>query len=307
MTMRALLCSGQGLISRHMFDKVAGDDAAEAVLASATRLLGQDPRSLLATGDRSAITQDRTSQIMCTARSLSVAAALHLQTPAMVAGYSVGEVAAWSIAGYWTPDQALRLTAHRAELMDDADAGTGGLGFIRGLDRPVLDVLLTRHGCSLAIHNPRKLAIIGGPRADVADCCASALRYGAEAALPLDVMVASHTPRLAAVVAPFAQSLSAEPVGPGDDRIMLIGAATATVIRAADRAATSGLAHQLASTVDWDAVLNALVERGARRMLELGPGNALAHMVRGAWPDVDARSIDEFNTLAGARQWFEAV
>lgn len=305
--LRAILCSGQGLISRAMFDSVTGDDAAEAVLSSAANLLGQDPRRLLEDAAPEVLTEDRTSQILCTARSLSAAAALGLQEPTMVAGYSVGEMAAWSIAGFCSADQALRLIARRAELMDEADAGAGGLGFVRGLDRPILDILLTRHDCALAIQNPGRLSIIGGLRSDVAACCADALRNGADAARPLAVRVASHTPRLAAAVAPFEQSLSAEPSSASNGRSLLIGAADATIVRTPDRAALAGLAHQLASTVDWAAVLTALVERGARRMLELGPGDALAHMVRANWTDIDARTLDDFSSVAGARQWLEAA
>lgn len=305
--MRALLCSGQGLISRGMFDILAANDDAKHVFGSAAMLLGQDPLTLVAEAGQDALTGDRVAQLLCVTRSLSAAAALRLRVPAVVAGYSVGEMAAWSISGLLSPEQALRLTARRAELMDEADEGAGGLGFVHGLDEPVLNILLTRHACALAIRNPGKLSIIGGVRSNVAACCDSALRYGAVAARPLAIRVASHTPRLAAAVLPFEQSMAAAQTGTPDERFLLFGAATARIIRAGDRASVSGLAQQLASTVDWDAVLTALVERGVQRVLELGPGDALAHMVRGAWPDVDARALDDFNAVDGARQWFEAA
>ncbi|UZK66305.1 ACP S-malonyltransferase [Sphingomonas sp. M1-B02] len=305
--MRALLCSGQGLITRGMFDRLAANDESAPVLDAAAKLLGQDPRDVLAGTSEGALIADRTSQILCIARALAAASALRPQAPTMVAGYSVGEMAAWSIAGFWTADQALRLTAHRAELMDVADAGTGGLGYVRGLDETILERLLERHACAIAIRNPGGLYIIGGLRPDVAACCADAVESGAVAARPIAVGVASHTPRLAAAVAPFEQALWDEPVCAGDGAKLLIGAACATTIRAADRAAISGLAHQLASTVDWNALLTALAERGARRVLELGPGDALANMVHANWPGIDVRALDDFTTVAGARQWFDAA
>lgn len=304
---RALLCSGQGRIEHRMFDRLDVNEEARAVLGSAADLLGKEPPVFLAEAGEDVIAQDRASQILCVTRSLAAFAALRLQAPTMVAGYSVGEMAAWSIAGIWRHDQALRLTERRAELMDRADEGAGGLGFVRGLDEARLNRLLARHSCAVAIRNPGALFIIGGLRSDVAACCGEALQCGAVAARPIAVRVASHTPRLAAAVAPFERSLAAEAACPPKGRFLLVGAASAAVIPAATAETVSGLAHQLASTIDWSSVLTSLVERGARRMLELGPGDALAGMVRATWPEVDARALDDFRTIDGARQWFEAA
>jgi len=304
---RALLCSGQGRIEQGMFDRLDVNAESRAVLNSAAGLLGSDPAVFVAEAGEDVITQDRAGQILCVSRSLAAFAALGLRAPTMVAGYSVGEMAAWSIAGIWRHDQALRLTERRAELMDRADEGAGGLGFVRGLDKMRLDRLLARHSCAIAIRNPGALYIIGGLRSDVAACCAEAVHCGALAARPIAVRVASHTPRLAAAVAPFERSLAAEPARPAEEQFLLVGAATATVIPAATAETVSGLAHQLASTVDWSSVLTSLVERGAARMLELGPGDALAHMVRANWPDMDVRALDDFKTVDGARHWFEAA
>ncbi len=303
--MRALLCSGQGRIERNMLDRLAGVPEAGPIFATARDLLGRDVLDLLAHGDEETILQNRTSQILCVTRALAAAACLHVEGPALVAGYSVGEMAAWSIAGFWRSEQALRLTARRAELMDAAD-GDGGLGFVRGLDAAALDRLLAAHGCAIAIRNPGDLYIIGGAREAVAACCVEALQRGAPGARPIAVHVASHTPRLAAAVAPFLDALRREGVAHPKGPIVLIGAAQARVIDAPEDG-LPGLAHQLATTVDWNAVLTALVERGARRMLELGPGSALAEMVHASWPDIEVRSLDDFRTLEGARRWFEAA
>jgi len=304
---RALLCSGQGGIEHGMFDRLDVNEESRAVLRSAADLLGKAPPDFLEGAGQDVIVQDRASQLLCVTRSLAASAALRIEAPAMVAGYSVGEMAAWSIAGIWRHDQALRLTERRAEFMDRADKGAGGLGFVRGFDEASLNRLLARHSCAIAIRNPGALYIIGGLRSDVAACCEEALQCGAPAARPIAVRVASHTPRLATAVAPFERSLAAEAAHPLKDQFLLVGAAAAAVVPAATAEAVSGLAHQLASTVDWSSVLTSLVERGAGRMLELGPGDALARMVRASWPEVDARALDDFRTIEGARQWFEAA
>ena len=303
---RALLCSGQGRLARNMFDMVKSGPAALPILAAANDLLGADPLALLASADTDTLLENRTSQVLSISRTLCSHAALGLRGPALVAGYSVGEMAAWSIAGLWAPEQALRLTARRAELMDAADGDAGGLGFVRGLDAGQLMRLLDAHHCAIAIRNPGNMEIIGGKRTAVMAFCADALAHGAAGARPIPVHVASHTPRLEAAVAPFLSVLAAETLSSPSDQFVLIGAADAMAI-ASGAAALPGLARQLATTIDWTRVLQTLVERGARRFLELGPGDALADMVRGAWPELEARSLDDFRTMEGAATWFEAA
>jgi [acyl-carrier-protein] S-malonyltransferase len=298
----ALLCSGQGRQGPAMLDLVAEDDRAAAVIATTAALLGADPYALLRQGAGDVLNANRTGQVLCVARALAVAACLEPLPPFVVAGYSVGEVAAWGVAGIWAPGQTLSLAARRAELMDEAGGADGGLGFVRGMERTAVDDLVARFGCAISIVNPERLFIIGGARTDVAACCAQALREGAASARPIAVNVASHTPWLAKAVAPFEAVLRAAGGGsPRRDRTLL-GAAEARVVASAALGAP-GLARQLAHTIDWSATLQAVVERGADRVLELGPGDALAQMVRSAYPHLKVRAVDDFRSLAGLRSW----
>ncbi len=302
--MRALLCSGQGRIGRGMFDIFAGAAGVEPIRAAASDLLGRSLDDFLHDADEDDLVANRAGQILCVSRALAAATVLDASGPFYVAGYSVGEMGAWGVAGIWNAADTIALTARRAELMDAADRD-GCLGFLRGLDRRQAEKLVADHVCAIAIRNPGNLFIIGGTRADVALCCAAAVGLGAASARPIAVYVASHTPRLASAVEPFARLLASKPTNPPRAGVTLMGAADAQLIGSA-QAGLDGLARQLSTTVDWEAVLNALVERGVGRFLELGPGGALAEMVHAAFPNVEARAVDDFRTLEGARRWFDA-
>jgi [acyl-carrier-protein] S-malonyltransferase len=63
------------------------------------------------------------------------------------------------------------------------------------------------------------------------------------------------------------------------------------------------LAKQISQTVQWAHC----VEAGASGFFELGPGQALNEMVAGAYPDISARSLEDFRTLQGARAWLARV
>jgi [acyl-carrier-protein] S-malonyltransferase len=290
----ALLCSGQGHQGPAMFDLFSGLAPARPILAMARDLLG---------GDQGDLHGNRVGQVLCVARGLAAAACLSLPPQYLIAGYSVGEMAAWGVAGCWSNAETLRLTVRRAELMDAAGGSDGGLGFIRGLGREQVAQLVAAHGCAIAIVNPGNLFIIGGAQEDVERCCITALALGAAHARAIAVRVASHTPLLTGAVAPFAQTLAeADWARPVAGRILL-SASHATVVNGPR--ALDGLASQVAHCIDWAATLEALVERGASRMLELGPGTALAEMARGACPGLDIRALDEFHSIEGVSRWIE--
>lgn len=297
----ALLCSGQGRQNRAMFDLFVDHAAAAPILAEAGALLGIDARTLLHTADDAVLFANRTSQILCVARGLAAAACLPPIDRMLVVGYSVGEMTAWGVAGIWSAQRTLELTAVRAETMDAAGGADDGMGFVRGLPRDQVATLAEQFDCAIAIVNPDRLIVLGGERAQVERCCHAAIEAGAVAAQPIAVRVASHTPRLSRAVAPFRAALESSAPGRPYPSRTLIGVADASVVSGGR--SVPGLAAQIDTTIDWAATLEALIERGVRRVLELGPGTALADMARAAYPMLEARSVDDFRTLDGIAAW----
>jgi [acyl-carrier-protein] S-malonyltransferase len=59
--------------------------------------------------------------------------------------------------------------------------------------------------------------------------------------------------------------------------------------------------------VQWQQVLAQAVERGGKVFLELGPGSALSRRVRELHPQLQARSVEDFRTLEGVREWVDAA
>ncbi|WP_245316959.1 hypothetical protein [Bradyrhizobium manausense] len=114
--MLALLCGGQGTLSDKIFDLFADQTATEPVFAAAAALLGADPRELIRTRSADELSANHSSQILTVTSTLAIHACIAdlLTEQTSVTGYSVGEMTAWTIAGIWTADEALRLTDIRA-------------------------------------------------------------------------------------------------------------------------------------------------------------------------------------------------
>jgi len=301
----AILCSGQGGQHAGMFALTSACPVAQELFAQAAALLGHDPRSWVSSAEAAALHANRTAQLLCVLQALCAAAALEDALPRQrcVAGYSVGEVAAWSLAGLFAPRDALELTAARAEAMDAARRGAQGMLFIRGLNRAVIDGLLAKQDAAIAIVNPADAFVVAGTQAALQGIAAAAHHQGAVRVVQVGIEVASHSPLMREASVAFRARLAhicvAAIPAPGirlfsgiDGALVLNGPAT-----------VNKLASQLSQSVQWAACLDACVEAGADAFLELGPGRALAEMAANAYPGVAARSVDEFKSLEGVRAW----
>lgn len=298
----ALLCPGQGAQHAAMFDRVRGLAAAQPVLDATSELLSRDVFSVAATDDRFDNAQ---AQPLLSAASLAHWQGLRelLPTPSVIAGYSIGELAAHAIAGSFDATTCLALSAQRARLMDAASPDDAGLQAVLGLDRTAAQRLCDAHGAFIAIANGHDHFIVGGARPSLYALAADAQACGAEIR-PLPVHVPAHTPLLAGAVAPFATALEAAQVQA--PRLSLLAGVDARPVR--ERAAVvHTLSAQLAQTIEWAQVMRQAFERGARVFLQLGPGNALARMVAPSYPCCEVRAVEEFQSLEGAAAWVRSA
>lgn len=304
----AILLSGQGGQHPGMFDLTADRPEAQAIFAAAKPLLGgRDPRDVARTGGDE-LHANRTGQILCCVAALAAWNALGSARPAraIVAGYSIGDLAAWGVAGRFEPDVVLTLAARRAEAMDAATGQGFGLAGIRGLRLDVLDTLAARHGCYLAIRNAPDSGVVGGRRNALDALCSEASGSGAQRAVILPVQTPSHTPLLSAATDAFRDILAAakQVRRPAGAPRLISGLDGGAVFRAEE--GLEKLAIQISRTIDWAACLEACGEYGADRVLELGPGHALATMARSALPEARVHALEEFRSICGVVDWLSS-
>ncbi|RQS67281.1 malonate decarboxylase subunit epsilon [Burkholderia sp. Bp8963] len=308
----AILCSGQGSQRAGMFDLIGSVTQADALIAPlfahAGRLLGEDPRTWVRDAPPDALRENRAAQILCTLQALAATALLERAWPRRrcVAGYSVGEVASWSVAGLIDPHDALDLAVARACAMDAASGGDERMAFVRGLSRDHLARLCAKHDAAIAIASPGDAFVIAGRRDGVDAAAVDASRAGALRVAPVCVRIASHTHRLASAVPGFRAALGAVRVRrPLPGSRLVSGIDGASVLDVAD--GLDKLARQIAEPVEWAACLAGCVEAGATAFLELGPGRALAEMAAGAYPALPARSLADFRSIDGVTSWLARV
>jgi [acyl-carrier-protein] S-malonyltransferase len=224
--------------------------------------------------------------------------------PLAFAGYSVGELASYACAGALDASELARFAQTRAASMDAANAKPSGLVALRGLPRAEVKALCAGHAAWIAIANGDDAFVVGGDSTILDELAKRARAHGAQITC-LKVGVASHTPHLDSAVGPFRLALEQSTLRAPD--IPVIAGIDASWVTSRAKAIAT-LSTQLAKTIEWARCLETLYERGARVFLELGPGTALARMVREQLPsDAFARSVSEFRTIDGVVAWLRRV
>lgn len=141
--MIALLAPGQGAQTPGMLADWLELPGAAAQMARWSQISGLDLASLGTTATAEEITDTAVTQPLVVATTLLAFAALAergVPTPSVVAGHSVGEIAAYAIAGVISPDDAVRLAAVRGAEMAKACAEepTGMTAVLGGEESEVL-------------------------------------------------------------------------------------------------------------------------------------------------------------------------
>lgn len=298
----AILCPGQGAQHAAMFDLARVDPGASRLLDGwfGDPAIGPLLQASIEGEERFA---NRIAQPSIVAATLATWTALRaaLPEPALVAGYSIGELTAYGVAGALDAGDAVKLAIERARLMDACLAGGPAQAMVAlsGMPDGSVDALLARFGFYAAIVTGDDALVAGGPAAHGEALAEAALAAGGRSTL-LPVAVASHTPLLQGAVAPFAEVLEGQrwlhPAFP-----VLSGISAEPVHDA--RKAIRELPRQIAEPILWRACMDACVEAGVTVALELGPGAALARMLQARHPGIACRSVSEFRSLDGIHAW----
>ena len=297
----ALLFPGQGTQHPEMLPWLETDPLAAPVLALLSAEIGADWRTRLQ--DPAWASDNRNAQILLTGSGIGAWQCLAplLPAPAVIAGYSVGELPAFCAAGVFDAATALHLARRRALAMDAAVHGLDtGLLAVQGLaSAAAIDEVCRQHSLALAIRMGADRALLGGLDPDLRRAEAELTAAGARCNR-LPVRVASHTPWMHAAAQTFGQDLAAAAIAPPRATLVCNRDAGTRRQPAALRAA---LAEQIDHTVHWDACMDAVAERGVRCVLEVGPGNTLARLWNERFPELQARSADEFRSAAAVARW----
>lgn len=278
----AILFPGQGSQTSGMAAVAAAHRP--DLLEQAREELGFDPFERIADGTH------------CAQPALYCASLAHYQqagcpTGEMIAGHSLGELAALVAGDALDADEGLRLAVIRGRMMEDAAAlSPGGMMAALGGEEEAVRALAADFGLTVANDNAPGQVVLSGP-ADSLGEARKQLRADGVKAIRLPVAGAFHSPLMASAAEKFRLALDEVDFRqPSLPVFSSTGAAPFADPRV-------GLAAALTEPVLWQDTLKRMHADGARTFLETGPGDVLTGLVRRTLEGVEVRSLAEPETV----------
>ena len=256
-------------VAREMFEK-------------ANEILGFRITDLMFAGTEEDLKQTKVTQPAVFLHSVILAKTMGEEfCPDMVAGHSLGELAALVAVGAMSVEDGLRLVSARAMAMQKAcEMQPSTMAAIIGLPDETIEQICAEvtEGVVVAANynNPGQL-VISGSVEGVDAACEKLLAAGAKRAMKLKVGGAFHSPLMEPARAELAEAIAATP----------FSAPMSPVYQNVDaRAHTDAeeikqnLIAQLTAAVRWSYSVDNMIADGATEFTEVGPGKALQGMIK---------------------------
>ncbi len=217
-------------------------------------------------------------------------------TPDAVAGFSLGEVAALTFSGAFTPADGFSLVCRRAELMNIAsEESQSGMVALLKLTPEKVAELCAEVGDSYPINFNCPGQIVAATLRGKKDALIAAVKAAGGRGVPLAVSGGFHSPFMQTAADGLAEALQA--VAMSAPVIPVYANATAAPYAGADRAMP---AKQLVSPVYWQKTLEQLWSDGFTTFVEVGAGKTLSGFVKKTLPEAVAVNVEDAASLHNA-------
>lgn len=308
---RALIFPGQGSQTVGMGVELAqAFPVAKEVFEAIDDVLHFSLFKLMAEGPAESLTSTENSQPAIMAVSMAFWAVILQQSgkkvadiAEVVAGHSLGEYSALTVAEALTVQETAQLLRVRGQAMADAcRQQPGSMVAVLGLEPEKVEEVVQKTLVSLGDNEVLQLAndncngqvVISGSSNAIKASMEVAKELGAKRAIELNVSGAFHSVLMQSAVAPMQQALSN--VMFRSLAVPLITNVTATVVTDSQQCPTL-LQQQITGRVRWRETLLKFAEMGIEEVVEIGNGKVLSGMVGKTCPELTAINVNDLSTL----------
>ena len=295
--MLALLAPGQGSQKPGFLTPWLALPDAEARLRWWSALAGVDLVHLGTQADAEEIKDTAKTQPLLVAAALLTAERLPLPDVGLVAGHSVGELAAAAMAGVLSPEAAITLAGVRGREMAAACAiEPTGMSAVLGGDPDEVIAAIEGAGLYPANRNGAGQVVAAGSLGGLEKLAAAPPAKAR--IIALSVAGAFHTPYMA----PAEAALGAVAAGitPADPARILLSNRDGTAV---DSGPTmlQRLVAQVTAPVRWDLCMATLADLGVSAIVELAPAGTLAGLVKRSIKGIEIVAVNTPDDLPAAR------
>ena len=298
--MLAIIAPGQGSQTPGMLAPwLENVDCAESITRW-SEVIGKDLIALGTTADADEIRDTANAQPLIVATGLIAANLLNISAP-IIAGHSVGEITAASVANVISEFDAMRFVNDRANAMAKAASlENTGMSAVLGGDREeVLDVLM-KLGLVAANDNGAGQIVAAGLISELS-LLADNPPAGARIR-PLAVAGAFHTKYMQSAREVLAKSASS--ISPSDPIASVISNRDGFAVVDGEEI-LERIVSQVASPVRWDLCMKSMQELGVTGVIELAPAGTLVGLLKRAAPEIETFAFKSPADLATAKEFAE--
>lgn len=282
----AFLFAGQGAQHPGMGAGIAAASPAARAVFDAADSVRPGTFEQCCQGTKEELSQTENTQPCVFATDLACARALEERgvEPDVVAGFSLGEVAALTFAGAFSAKKGFELVCRRAELMAAAASShPGAMRAVVKLDAARVEELAAEVACQadgdcwpVNYNSPMQTVVAGSPTA--CEKLDELVRGAGGRAMKVAVSGAFHSPYMADAAAGLAAALDGNE--PAATRVPVLANRTAHPYPADPKSAAELLSAQVANPVRWTDTIRAMAEDGVDAFVEVGPGKTLSGLVK---------------------------
>ena len=302
--MLAVVAPGQGSQSVGMLSPWVTDSKAKELVESWSSLISVDLLKLGQSGNAEEIKSTDNAQLLIFITSILSSLHLDFQNAKdgsiIFAGHSVGEFAAYSIAGAFESDQALKIVARRGQSMLAATNtfSKTGMSAVLGGNKDEVISYLREFDLIPANINSNGQIIAAGTLENL-DRLANTPLTGTRVR-PLEVSAAFHTKYMEPAISQFKEIFNEIKIN-NLSQIILSNKNGEELSNPIE--IIQNLINQVISPVRWDLCQAKMVDLGVTGMLELAPGGTLCGIAKKEIPSVETFAIKSPEDIQGANDF----
>ena len=239
-------------------------------------------------GDAETLKQTANTQPCLFTVEMAAAQALIGQgvTPDMVAGFSLGELAALTITGGVDFENGIKMVTHRGKLMQDAaEKVDSAMIAVMKLDTAKVEELCAAYPEAYPVNYNCPGQTVVAVKRESLEALREAVKAAGGRAMPLKVSGGFHSPFMAEAAEQFNAYLQD------------VNFSRFKVARPYDQDCRELLTKQICNPVRWQELVENMIADGADTFIELGPGDVLCGLIRRIDKSVRTYHVEDWDSL----------
>lgn len=296
--MLALLMPGQGSQSQGMLSPWLNEENKKE-LAKWSLHIDLDLERLGSVATNEEIKDTANAQPLIVATTLISAKTLGLRSYQVVAGHSVGEIAATALSGVLSNTDALELVRSRGLAMAKAASqSTSGMAAILGGQKGEVLSVLEQLGLVAANDNGGGQLVAAGELAALDKLAENPPKDSR--IRPLAVAGAFHSQFMQSAVSQVEEFVTRLQIS--DPKAQLLSNKDGKVVTTG-KDAIARIVNQIANPVRWDLCMESLIELGVTGAIELAPAGTLVGLLKRATPTIETFALKDPDEITAAREF----